>query len=582
MRSARVKAMTAQVLISVKDNGIGIAREVLPSLFKNFNRVESNEHEGTGLGLAVSQKLANLLSGEISVQSWPKQGSEFTLAAASGLTAAGGAGLMRSIGAAMNTMRMRFKRLVPKLNAAVDWFIPEQLKQSKQDTLQAVRMFVFSHLLGPVLGHTISLSMLFVGGEANLEWWILFIALTAFWPMALLLRLTGWYVPLALLSIQNLMFCIFWGCYKYGGITSPILPWLVTVPLLAFFYLPERRTRIVVATLITVNLALFNVAYSMFGFVETVAAHSLVTLGLISTLCASVYVSMMAMYFASIVSSQSELEQEVLRHLSTENMLREATGQAQRALKARSDFLAKMSHELKNPLNAIIGYSEILIEDLGESPAQRESQKAKDLSSIKVAGYRLLSLIDSLLELSRLEAGRVELRVESIELAEFFDALVMRSQPGIEASGNRLVVEAPPAGRIEGDAQKLQRVVEGLLDNAAKFTRGGEITLSARLLHDSCSVTVRDSGVGIAPERMGSLFDTFGLAEGETSSRYGDEVRLGLPLAYRYCRLMGGDLAVVSVPGQGTTATVSLPLHPPGRQRPTNPQMPLALRTQAA
>ncbi len=482
----------------------------------------------------------------------------------------------------MNTMPMRFKRLVPKLNAAVDWFIPEQLKQSKQDTLQAVRMFVFSHLLGPVLGHTISLSMLFISGEANLQWWILFIALTAFWPMAFLLRLTGCYVPLALLSIQNLMFCIFWGCYKYGGITSPILPWLVTVPLLAFFYLPERGTRIVVAALITVNLVLFNVAYSMLGFVETVAAPSLVTLGLISTLCASAYVSMMAMYFASIVSSQGELEQEVLRHLSTENMLREATGQAQRALKAKSDFLAKMSHELKNPLNAIIGYSEILIEDLGESQAQRDSQKAKDLSSIKVAGYRLLSLIDNLLELSRLEAGRVSLRVESIEIAEFFDALVMRSQRGIEASGNRLVIKAPPAGRIDCDAQKLQRVVEGLLDNAAKFSRGGEITLSAALRHDGCSVTVRDRGVGIAPEHMGSLFDTFGLADGETSSRYGDEVRLGLPLAYRYCRLMGGDLVVDSVSGQGTTVTVSLPLRPPRHPPQTPPQAPVALRIQAA
>ena len=324
----------------------------------------------------------------------------------------------------------------------------------------------------------------------------------------------------------------------------------------------------------------------MLGFVETVAAPSLVTLGLISTLCASVYVSMMAVYFASIVSSQAELEQEVLRHLSTETMLREATGQAQRALKAKSDFLAKMSHELKNPLNAIIGYSEILIEDLGESQAQRDSQKAKDLSSIKAAGYRLLSLIDSLLELSRLEAGRVPLRIESIEIAEFFDALIMRSQPGIEASGNRLCITAPPPGRIEADAQKLQRVVEGLMDNAHKFTHGGQITLSASLLHNSFSVTVSDSGVGIAPERMGSLFDTFGLADGETSSRYGDEVRLGLPLAYRYCRLMGGDLAVASVPGQGTTVTVSLPLRPPGQHPQTHPQTqpqaPVALHIQAA
>jgi signal transduction histidine kinase len=463
----------------------------------------------------------------------------------------------------MNTLALRWQRLVPQLNAAVDWFIPESLKHSKQDTLQAVKMFVFSHLLGPVLGHTISVSMLFLGGGASLEWWILFVALTAFWPMALLLRWTGAYVPLALLSIQNLMFCIFWGCYKYGGISSPILPWLVTVPLLAFFYLPERRTRIVVAALIALNLVLFNALYSTLGFGETMPAESLATLGLISTLCASVYVSMMALYFASIVSSQGELEKEVLRHVATETMLRDATGQARRALKAKSDFLAKMSHELKNPLNAIIGYSEILIEDTGEARSPQQSQKLKDLGSIRVAGYRLLSLIDNLLELSRLEAGRVPLRVEPIELAAFFEALVARAQPSIAAGGNRLLVEPAPPGHISGDAQKLRRVLDGLLDNAAKFTRNGRITLSAAMTDEHVVVTVRDSGIGIAPERMAGLFDTFGLAADETSSRYGDEVRLGLPLAYRYCRLMGGDLGVASEPGKGSTVTVTVPRHAP-------------------
>ena len=257
-------------------------------------------------------------------------------------------------------MGNRLANFVPRLNASVDWFIPAHLKQSRI-TLQAVRMFLFSHLFGPFLGHTITLSMLFIGGEADLSWWILFLAISAFWPFAIVLRLTGWYVPLALVSIENLMFCIFWGCYQYGGISSPIMPWLVTVPLLAFFYLPERSTRIIVAILIAVNLALFYAVYSAVGFHEIVATHGLVFLGLVSTLCASAYVSMMALYCANIAFSQGELEQEVQHHQATEQMLRDATGQAQRALLAKSDFLAKMSHELKNPLNAIIGYSEILI-----------------------------------------------------------------------------------------------------------------------------------------------------------------------------------------------------------------------------
>jgi signal transduction histidine kinase len=180
---------------------------------------------------------------------------------------------------------------------------------------------------------------------------------------------------------------------------------------------------------------------------------------------------MMALYFASIVFSQGELEREIQHHQATERRLRDATAQARRALMAKSDFLAKLSHELKNPLNAVIGYSEILLEDL----AGTEIQKRKDLTSIRSAGCRLLGLIDALLELSRLEAGKAELRIEELEFADFFENMVSLSRPSIAASGNKLIVRPPPAGRIVCDLQKLQRVVEGLLSNAAKFTENGAL-----------------------------------------------------------------------------------------------------------
>ncbi len=468
-------------------------------------------------------------------------------------------------------MGNKLTNFLPRLNASVDWFIPAHLKQSR-DTLQAVRMFLFSHLFGPLLGHTVSLSMLYVeGGKADLSWWIFFTCVTGFWLFPILLRLTGSYVPLALISIENLMFCVFWGTYQYGGVSSSLMPWLVTVPLLAFFYLPERSTRIVVALQIVANLALFYVLYSALGFRETVAAHGLALLGLISIVCASVYVSMMALYFASIVSSQGELEQEVERHEATERELRDATGQAQRALLAKSEFLAKMSHELKNPLNAIIGYSEILIEDIEEA----ESQKSNDLTSIRSAGYRLLELINDLLELSRLEAGKVGLRVEEFDFADFFENVVSRSRESIAANGNTLVMRPPPAGQIVCDAQKLLRVVEGVLSNAAKFTKNGRITLSASTHDDAWTVSVQDTGVGIAETQMAGLFETFGRSEDETASKYGDEVRLGLPLAYRYCQLMGGTLSVQSKLAEGSTVTVTLPKAPRGVEQPADQRMQL-------
>lgn len=464
-------------------------------------------------------------------------------------------------------MGYRLHYFTEQLNAVVDWFVPAKLKKSP-DTLQAVRMFLFSHLCGPILGHTITFAMLYQRGQADLAWWVLFVAITAFWPFALVLRLTGWYVPLAMLSIQNLMFCIFWGCYQYGGVSSPIMPWLVTVPLLGFFYLPGRSTRIAVAVLIVANLALFYGLYEVFGFPATVAADGLVILGLISTFCASAYVSMMALYFASIVYSQGELEREIHHHQATEQRLREAAVQARRALAAKSDFLAKMSHELKNPLNAVIGYSEILIEESDES----DIQKRTDLTTIRGAGHQLLGLIDTLLELSRLEAGKAELRVEEFGLAEFVQRMVLQSGSAIAARGNELVVQPLPAGRISCDAQKLERVVEGLLSNAAKFTRNGRITVSASISDNICTVAIEDTGIGIPQDRMANLFETMGTSDDETSSKYDDEVRLGLPLAYRYCQLMGGDLTVESRLGQGSTVIVSLPRQPRAATEPADDQ----------
>jgi len=473
----------------------------------------------------------------------------------------------------MTVMQNSLKRLETHVSFFVDWFIPAKLKSSA-DLVQGVRMFLFSHLFGPFLGHTISFSMLYIQGGADASWWIFFLAVTAFWPFPLVLRVTGWYVPLALLSIENLMFCVFWGCYQYGGMSSPILPWLVTVPLLAFFYLPERRTRIIVGVLIVANLAAFYGIYSAFGFPTTVPLDGLVILGLISTFCASIYVSMMALYYANIVSSQAELEQEVQRHKATEQKLREATEQVERAMLAKSEFLAKMSHELRNPLNSIIGYSEILIEGLDAA----KEQKYKDLTSIRGAGHRLLELINDLLDLSKLEAGKMELHPETIEFGCLFDELAAKWRSFIAENGNKFYVEPPPVTEIVCDAGKLRRVIENLLSNAAKFTKNGRVTFAASIQDGVLAISVEDTGVGIAANHIDGLFETFGNSDQETASNYGDDVRLGLPLAHRYCRLMGGELSVQSALGFGSRFTIQMPLAPLSDERQPQPRMEMMER----
>lgn len=476
-------------------------------------------------------------------------------------------------------MRKFLKKLDAGLTLFVDKFIPAKLKSSG-DLVQGVRMFLFSHFFGPFLGHTISLSMLYLQGGADLSWWIFFIAVTAFWPFPLLLRLTGWYVPLSLLSIENLMFCIFWGCYQYGGVSSPIMPWLVTVPLLAFFYLPERATRIVVGFQIIANLAVFYGIYSAIGFPQKVPMDGLIILGLVSTFCASIYVSMMALYYANVVSSQAELEQEIQRHKATEKQVRDATAQIERATLAKSEFLAKMSHELRNPLNSIIGYSEVLLDE----QELANDQKYKDLNSIKDAGHRLLELINDLLDLSKLEAGKMELQLDRIEIRSMFDEIAENWRAAITDNGNEFKLQPPAVGVIRCDAGKLGRVITSLLSNAAKFTANGCVAFSASMEGGVLTVSVADTGIGIVADRINKLFETFGRSEEETASNYADNVRLGLPLAQRYCRLMGGELSVESQVGYGSCFTIRTPvelLAVDGRHEP-EPVLEVELLTKAA
>ncbi len=441
-----------------------------------------------------------------------------------------------------------------RLYALVNWFIPQKLT-GDADVVQGVRMFLISHFFGPFLGHTISLYILYIQGKPDWAWVVFFVAITLFWPLSFLLRLTGWYVPLAFISIQNLLFVILWGCYHYGGISSPILPWLITVPLLAFFYLPSARTRIMISLLIAANLIGFYMIYKWFGFPSTIALGALSGLGFVSTFCAGMYVSMMALYYANIVSSQSELEQEVQRHQQTAQELSEATEQAQQAMRAKSEFLSNMSHELRTPLNAIIGYSEILIEETAP-----DDQQLADLQAINGAGQSLLRMINELLDLSKLEAGKMELHLESFALRGFVDQIAREWLKPVADSGNEFRVDcAEDLGEVVGDSAKLSQAVGSLLSNAAKYTKGGCVTLSASNEGGWIAVAISDTGPGIGPDQLANLFETFGKQDGETSSIYRETAGLGLPLSQRLCRLMAGDLTVDSGLGRGSRFTIRVP-----------------------
>jgi signal transduction histidine kinase len=217
---------------------------------------------------------------------------------------------------------------------------------------------------------------------------------------------------------------------------------------------------------------------------------------------------------------------------------------------------------LKNPLNSIIGYSEILI-DCQES---LEDQKCQDLMSIRSAGHKLLELIDDLLDLSKLEAGRMKLQLDAIEFRGLFDGIAAKWRATIVENGSEFLLEPPPSGQIVCDAAKVRRVIDSLLSNAAKFTKNGRVIFSAAVRNENLVITIKDTGAGIAANRISGLFDTFRHSEEETASKYADDVRLGLPLAHRYCHLMGGALSVESDLGVGSCFTIRLPVQSPGNE----------------
>jgi CheY-like chemotaxis protein len=266
---------------------------------------------------------------------------------------------------------------------------------------------------------------------------------------------------------------------------------------------------------------------------------------------------MMALYYANIVASQSELEREVQRHFATARQLLEAKAEAERANKAKSEFLAKMSHELRTPLNAVIGYSEMLLETAADTG---KTEQVADIQKINGAGKHLLALVTDVLDLSKLDAGKMEVYPERFDLKAHLTEVAEFSREGIEANGNRLVIDCPDSlGFVELDAAKLRQALSNVLNNAGKFTRNGVVTLIARSDGTRISIAVTDTGVGIKKENLAQLFQNFGEAEGATSSKYGG-TGLGLALSQKLCRLMAGEITVESQAGKGSCFTIRLPV----------------------
>ncbi|MEB3341034.1 ATP-binding protein [Okeania sp.] len=262
-----------------------------------------------------------------------------------------------------------------------------------------------------------------------------------------------------------------------------------------------------------------------------------------------------------------------VQQLKENKRLKQQKNEAEAANKAKSIFLANMSHELRTPLNAIIGYSEILIEDANDLG---DEGFIRDLENIHTSGKHLLTIINDILDLSKIEAGKMDIHWESVNIMVLIENVLATIQPLVEHNNNKLeIICEDNQEPIIADSNKMRQVVLNLLSNAAKFTENGKIVLQVKVVNNdegfisqngNCNSTnkllvlsVTDTGIGISKDKIDSLFQPFTQADNSTTRKYGG-TGLGLAISQHFCKMMGGDITVVSEVNQGSTFTVRFPV----------------------
>jgi signal transduction histidine kinase len=445
---------------------------------------------------------------------------------------------------------------------AADHFVPPQARSNSSDYLM-VRTFVFLHLFGPLLGHSVIVFLYEASDRIGWVFWTIEANLCFFWLMPILVKRTGSLTLPAALSVQALVTLSLFGSFFYGGMSSPFLPWILIALLLGFFYLADRSR--LVLTGVALQLMVFAGAHLVMGeFPMLVPLKSLWLVNLISIISALIYMTLVALYYENVMRESSLLEEAANVQREKAEQLRRAMLKAAEASHQKSIFLAKMSHELRTPLNAVIGYSEMLRDELPESPGWE--QKAADLDRINAAGRHLIALVNDVLDLSRIESDNLHVQNEEVVIASLLEEVIATVAPLLKVQDNRLDLQiSADVTTVVADPLKLRQSLINLLSNAAKFTSRGVITITVMRRQgrtgERLMIEVRDTGIGISADGLQRLFQNFSQAERNTSSRFGG-TGLGLALTRRFCQSMGGSVEVESQVGVGSSFRIDIPMTP--------------------
>ncbi|WP_294392585.1 histidine kinase dimerization/phospho-acceptor domain-containing protein [uncultured Sphingomonas sp.] len=429
-----------------------------------------------------------------------------------------------------------------ELSALLDRFIPIEL-QANAETHRRARMFMLSHVFGPVLSNSIPLYMYWSGISRDYRAHVFLTSILAFWIYPFLLRSTGRYQLLAFASVQNLIFCVLWACFSYGGMTSPFLPWILILPLLAFLYLPPTGW--------VRNALLAQIFGSVVGFtalcfsgyaLPPAELHELQAIGMISMASVALYFAMMSLYFAKMFREQGQFTRELNSLVSTSDNLRNLTAAAEQASRAKADFVAGMSHELRTPLNSIIGYSQLLME---EAQDEDDVETVTDLTRVHDAGAHLLRLIDDILTYSRIEAGKMPLNPSVDSVAK--GATRWSVAADAAAISPRVTID-PSLMRIDHplatDWTLVDAIIQRLIAGIAVRHHGGVITMAAappQPGHDGLAIALTYCDAHGHARPIAADSEIFVDEDDASSSKYG---RSGIefPLAHKMTNLLGGTL----------------------------------------